>query len=144
MKTLCQFLLTCVHMKNHKTKTRYNIFNLIKADLNENGTNFYFKSIENVISSYDIWGVFVIHHSGWLNIWQGFEMRAISSLQIASLQVSWFSSHHYACSDSWEVFKNWFHVSSFFFQNFRSVFYFSKNYLHFNIFLQWYKAFSST
>lgn len=114
MKTLCQFLLTCVHMKNHKTKTRYNIFNLINADLNKNGTNFYFKSIENVISSYDIWGIFVIHHSGWLNIWQGFEMRAISSLQIIFLQVSHFSFHHYASSDYWAVFKNWFDVSNFF------------------------------
>lgn len=129
-------------MKNHKTKARYNSFNLINADLNESGTSFYFKSVENVISSYDIWGVFIIHHSGWLNIWQGFEMRAISSLQITSLQVSHFSFRNYASSDYWAVFKNWFDISNscFFFQNFGSVFYFSKNYLHFNIFMQWYNG----
>lgn len=135
------FVNLCTH-ENHKTKARYNIFNLTNADLNENGTGFYFKSIENAISSYDIWGVFVIHHSGWLNIWQGFEMRAISSLQIIFLQVSCFSFHYYASSDYWAVFKNWFDFSNlcFFPQYFRSVFYFSKNYWHFNIFLQWYNG----
>lgn len=112
MKTLCQFLSTCVYMKSHKTKARYNTFNLTNADLNENGTGFYFKSIENVISSYDIWGVFVIHHSDWLNIWQGFEMSAISSLQIIFLQVSHFSFHYCASSDYWAVFKNWFDFSN--------------------------------
>lgn len=44
MKILYQSLLICVHMKNHKTESKYNIFNLINTDLNEEELVFVLKA----------------------------------------------------------------------------------------------------